>query len=183
MRRVLLGLALVGVVALAGCSSSSGNTAAPATSSPMETAAADIVGVAGSNADLSTLVTAVKAAGLVGTLQGAGPFTVFAPTNEAFAALPAGVVDQILLPCNKDALAKILTYHVISGKVTAMDITPGNVETVEGQSVKLATEGGVTVNDAKVVTADVPVGNGVVHLIDTVLVPSDVDVTMLKTTC
>jgi uncharacterized surface protein with fasciclin (FAS1) repeats len=185
MRRAVVGLSLIGLVALAGCSSSSGSGAASSTTpSPTQSsAAADIVGVASATPDLSTLVTAVKAAGLVSTLQGTGPYTVFAPTNEAFAALPAGVVDSLLLSCNKDALTKVLTYHVVSGKVMSTDIQPGKVATVEGQTVKLGTSGGVTVNDANVVTADVPASNGVVHVIDKVLVPSDVDVSMLKTSC
>jgi len=184
MRRALVGLSLMGIVALAGCSSSSTGATSSVTPSPTPTAAAaDIVGVAAGTADLTTLVAAVKAADLVGTLQGAGPLTVFAPTNEAFAALPTGVVDKLLLPCNKDALTKVLTYHVVSGKVTSMDIKPGDVATVEGQTIKLATEGGVKVNDATVTTADVPASNGVVHIIDKVLVPSDVDVTTLKGTC
>ena len=183
MRRALVGLSLIGVVALAGCSSSGSGAASSGTPSPTQTAAADIVGVAGATADLSTLVTAVEAADLVSTLQGAGPFTVFAPTNDAFAALPPGVVDKLLLSCNKDALTKVLTYHVVSGKVMSTDIQPGNVATVEGQTVKLATSGGVTVNDANVIKADVPASNGVVHVIDKVLVPSDVDVSMLKATC
>jgi uncharacterized surface protein with fasciclin (FAS1) repeats len=185
MRRALVGLSLVGFVALAGCSSSPGtNAASSMTPSPTQSsAAADIVGVASATPDLSTLVTAVQAAGLVSTLQGTGPYTVFAPTNEAFAALPAGVVDKLLLSCNKDALTKVLTYHVVSGKVMSTDIQPGNVATVEGQKIKLGTSGGVTVNDANVVTADVPASNGVVHVIDKVLVPSDVDVSMLKASC
>ncbi len=183
MRRALVGLTLLGVVALAGCSSSGSDGASSAKPSATPTAAADIVGVAAGTPDLSTLVTAVKAADLVGTLSGTGPFTVFAPTNEAFAALPSGVVDKLLLPCNKDALTKVLTYHVVSGKVTSKDIKPGDVATVEGQTVKLSTDSGVKVNDATVTTADVSASNGVVHVIDKVLVPSDVDVSTLKATC
>jgi uncharacterized surface protein with fasciclin (FAS1) repeats len=116
---------------------------------------------------------------LVGTLSGEGPFTVFAPTNAAFEALPAGVLDALLLPENKDALAKILTYHVVSGSVMAADITDGDVATVEGQNVTLSTANGVTVNGANVVIADVATDNGVVHVIDAVLIPSDVDVAAL----
>lgn len=183
MRRALVALSLVGVVALAGCSSSGGDAAAPADPATTSAAAAtDIVAVAVATPDLSTLVAAVTAADLATTLQGAGPYTVFAPTNDAFAALPAGLVDQLLLPCNKDALTKVLTYHVVSGKVLAADITPGDVETVEGGTVALTTDP-VKVNGATVVTADVPASNGVVHVIDKVLVPSDVDVTTLKTAC
>jgi uncharacterized surface protein with fasciclin (FAS1) repeats len=184
MRRALVGLALVGFVALTGCSSSGTDAASSMTPSPTQSSAPGaIVAVASATPDLSTLVTAVQAAGLVSTLQGTGPFTVFAPTNDAFAALPAGVVDKLLLSCNKDALTKVLTYHVVSGEVMSADIQPGSVETVEGQKVKLGTSGGVTVNDANVVTADVPASNGVVHVIDKVLLPSDVDVSMLKGSC
>ncbi len=139
--------------------------------------------MASSNSDLSTLVAAVDAAGLVPTLQGDGPFTVFAPTNEAFAALPDGLLDQLLLPCNQDALSQILTYHVVAAKVPSSDVTAGDVETVQGGTITLGTDGGVTVNDATVTTADVEASNGVVHVIDGVLVPSDVDVTALATTC
>jgi uncharacterized surface protein with fasciclin (FAS1) repeats len=119
----------------------------------------------------------------VPTLQGDGPFTVFAPTNEAFAALPDGLLDQLLLPCNQEALSQVLTYHVVAGKVTSSDIAPGEVATVEGQNVTLATDNGVMVNDSTVTTADVDASNGVVHIIDGVLVPSDVDLGSLTTAC
>jgi len=127
------------------------------------------------------LVAAINAADLGETLSGEGPFTVFAPTNEAFAALPAGVLDALLLPENKDALTKILTYHVVSGNVLAADITDGDVTTVEGQNVTLSTADGVTVNGATVVTADIVTDNGVIHVVDAVLVPADVDVAALTT--
>ena len=130
-------------------------------------------------ANFSTLVAAINAAGLVETLNGEGPFTVFAPTNAAFAELPAGVLDALLLPENKDALVKILTYHVVPGTVLAADIADGDVATVEGQNVTLSTANGVTVNGANVVTADVLASNGVIHVIDAVLVPADVDVAAL----
>ena len=130
-----------------------------------------IVAVASSNQDLSTLVAAVKAAGLVDTLSGAGPFTVFAPTNEAFAALPKGTLASLLRPENKAKLKAILLYHVVSGKVTSAQIAPGDVTTVGGQSVTVATTGGVKINDASVVTPDVEASNGIVHVIDKVLLP------------
>jgi uncharacterized surface protein with fasciclin (FAS1) repeats len=148
-------------------------TEAPATD------AGTIVEVAASNPDFSTLVAAVKAAGLVDTLSGDGPFTVFAPTNEAFDALPAGVLDALLLPKNKDALTSILTYHVVSGEVTADMVKPGEVATVEGSTIDLSTEGGVKVNDANVVATDVEASNGVIHVIDAVLVPPTVEVAAL----
>jgi uncharacterized surface protein with fasciclin (FAS1) repeats len=146
-----------------------------------EASVGTIVDVASANPDFSTLVAAIGAAGLGETLSGEGPFTVFAPTNEAFAALPAGVLDALLLPENKDALTKILTYHVVSGAVMAADITDGDVATVEGQNVTLSTADGVTVNGATVVTADIVTENGVIHVVDAVLVPADVDVAALTT--
>ena len=138
-----------------------------------------IVDIAVGSKDHSTLVAAVKAADLVATLQSAGPFTVFAPTNDAFAALPEGVLDALLLPKNKAVLAKILTYHVVSGQVMAADVTDGDVATVEGQTVKLSTKGGVTVNGAPVISADVMASNGVIHAIDGVLLPADIDLSKL----
>jgi uncharacterized surface protein with fasciclin (FAS1) repeats len=150
-------------------------TEAPATEAPATEELGDIVAVASGAGSFSTLVAAVEAAGLVETLQGEGPFTVFAPTDEAFAALPAGLLDKLLMPENKDLLAKILTYHVVAGKVMAADVMAGEVATVEGQNITLGTEGGVTVNGANVVTADVEASNGVIHVIDAVILPPDVD--------
>lgn len=133
--------------------------------------AADIVDTAVGAGSFKTLVTAVKAAGLVDTLKGPGPFTVFAPTDEAFAKLPKDKLDALLK--DKAALTKVLTYHVVPGKVMAADVKPGMVKTVEGQSLTLATAGGgVQVNGAKVVKADVPASNGVIHAIDTVVLPN-----------
>ncbi len=139
----------------------------------------DIVAVASANPNFSTLVAAVGAAGLVETLQGAGPFTVFAPTNDAFAALPAGLVDALLLPENKDALTQILTYHVVSGKVLAADVVAGDVPTVQGTNITITTDGGVKIFDANVVQTDVMATNGVIHVIDQVLVPDGLDVAAL----
>lgn len=182
-------LSALTALSLAACGSSSTTAAstsvapstsaasAPASSAPA--AAGTIVDVAASNPDFSTLVAAVKAAGLVDTLNGAGPFTVFAPTNEAFAALPAGLVDKLLLPQNKDVLAKILEYHVVASKVMAADVKDGKVPTVEGSTITITTMDGVKVNDAKVVKADIVTSNGVIHVIDKVLVPADVDVSKL----
>jgi uncharacterized surface protein with fasciclin (FAS1) repeats len=131
-----------------------------------------IVDVASSISDFSTLVAAVKAAGLVDTLSGPGPFTVFAPTNAAFAKLPKGTVESLLKPENKEALTKILTYHVVSGKVPSTAIKPGAVKTVEGSTVSLKLMGKtVMVNNAKVIKADVPASNGIIHVIDTVIMP------------
>jgi uncharacterized surface protein with fasciclin (FAS1) repeats len=143
------------------------------------TAPGTIVDVAVGAGNFTTLVAAVTAADLVETLSGEGPFTVFAPTDEAFAALPAGVLDALLLPENKATLAKILTYHVVSGMVMAADVTDSDVATVEGQTVKLSTMGGVMVNNATVISADVMASNGVIHAIDAVILPPDVDVAKL----
>ncbi len=131
--------------------------------------AQDIVDTAVKAGNFKTLVTAVQAAGLVDTLKGPGPFTVFAPTDEAFAKVPKAQLDALL--ADKAKLTKVLTYHVVSGAVMAKDVKPGMVKTVEGSSLTLATTGGVTVNGAKVVAADVKASNGVIHAIDTVLMP------------
>jgi uncharacterized surface protein with fasciclin (FAS1) repeats len=132
---------------------------------------ADIVDTAVTAGSFTTLVAAVKAAGLVDTLKGAGPFTVFAPTDEAFAKLPAGTVDALLQDIPK--LKKILTYHVVSGKVMAADVVKlKSATTVEGSDVKIDASSGVKVNDSTVVTPDVAADNGVIHIIDTVLLPA-----------
>lgn len=135
----------------------------------------DIVDVAAANGSFSTLVAAVKAAGLVDTLKGDGPFTVFAPTDEAFAKLPAGTVENLLKSENKDKLTAILTYHVVSGKVMAADVVKiDSATTVQGQSVNVTTnDGSVMINNANVVMADVKAINGVIHVIDTVLLPKE----------
>ncbi len=133
----------------------------------------DIVDTAVAAGDFKTLATALKAADLVETLKGKGPFTVFAPTDAAFAKLPTGVLDDLLKPENKKKLADILTYHVVSGKVMAADVVKlTKAKTVEGTDVSIKVAGGkVTVNDAKVVTTDIACTNGVIHVIDTVLLP------------
>lgn len=136
--------------------------------------AADIVDTAVGAGKFTTLVAAVKAAGLVETLKGPGPFTVFAPTDAAFAALPAGTVESLLKPENKAKLVAILTYHVLPGKIMAADIAGKKLDakTVEGQTVAVdSTGGGVKVNQATVTTADVVADNGVIHIIDSVLLP------------
>ncbi len=133
---------------------------------------ADIVDTAVKAGSFSTLVAAVQAAGLVDTLKGAGPFTVFAPTDEAFAKLPEGTVEGLLKDIPQ--LKKILTYHVVSGKVMAADVVKlTSAKTVEGSDVKIdASNGGVKVNNATVATPDVAADNGVIHVIDTVLLPA-----------
>lgn len=184
-------LATVGVAAAvsllaAACSdddSDSTTTTAPAETTMGDDAAAEetgtIIDVAADNPDFSTLVAAVQAADLVDTLSGDGPFTVFAPTNDAFAALPEGTVDELLLPENQDALATILTYHVVSGAVMSSDLSDGQeVETVQGETLTVGvSDSGVTLTDAggntvNVVMADVEASNGVIHAIDGVVLPS-----------
>jgi uncharacterized surface protein with fasciclin (FAS1) repeats len=132
----------------------------------------DIVDTAVGAGSFTTLVAAVEAAGLVDTLKGEGPFTVFAPTDDAFAALPEGTVDTLLLEENRDQLVAILTYHVVPGAVMSTDLSDGmTATTVQGGDLTIGTEGGVTVNGANVVTADIEASNGVIHVIDTVIIP------------
>jgi uncharacterized surface protein with fasciclin (FAS1) repeats len=139
--------------------------------SSVAAAATDIVDTAISAGQFKTLVKAVQEAGLVDTLKGKGPFTVFAPTDEAFAKLPPGTLEALLN--NKEKLAQVLTYHVVAGKLKAGDVKPGEVKTVEGQSVSVRSQGGaVMVNNAKVIKTDIMASNGVIHVIDTVLLPN-----------
>jgi len=134
----------------------------------------DIVDTAVSAGSFNTLVTAVKAAGLVDTLKGEGPYTVFAPTDEAFAKLPAGTLDSLLEPANRDQLVAILTYHVVPGRIMSADIAGKkvNVETVQGQTISVDATDGVRVNGANVTGADIDASNGVIHVIDTVMLPA-----------
>jgi uncharacterized surface protein with fasciclin (FAS1) repeats len=133
----------------------------------------DLVDTAVAAGSFKTLAAALQAAGLVDTLKGAGPFTVFAPTDEAFAKLPAGTVESLLKPENKARLTAILTYHVVPGAVTAAQVTSlKSAKTVNGQSIAIATSGGtVMVDKAKVVKTDIRASNGVIHVIDTVILP------------
>ena len=131
--------------------------------------AQDIVDTAVKAGNFKTLVAAVQAAGLVDTLKGPGPFTVFAPTDEAFAKIPKATLVGLL--ADKAALTKVLTYHVVPGKVMAKDVTAGKVKTVQGQELTAATSGGVMVDQSKVIATDVAASNGVIHAIDTVLMP------------
>jgi len=157
MKRFCLSVFLAGAMALA---------LVPAVS------AADIVDTAIAG-EFNTLVAAVKAAGLVDTLKGDGPFTVFAPTDEAFAKLPEGTLESLLQPENKAKLQSILTYHVVSGKVMSSDVVNlDSATSVEGSSIAIKTmDGNVMVNDARVTTADIETSNGVIHVIDSVILP------------
>ena len=132
----------------------------------------DIVDTAVAAGNFTTLATALTAAGLVETLKGDGPFTVFAPTDAAFAALPAGTVEDLLKPENKDKLVAILTYHVVAGKVMAADLTEGMMaKTVNGADATITLDGGAKVNGAAISTADIEASNGVIHVIDAVILP------------
>ena len=158
IRKLALGVAMASSLALAG-------TAAQAD---------DIVDIAVGNGSFNTLVAAVQAADLVDVLKSDGPFTVFAPTDEAFAALPAGTVESLLLPENKDQLIAVLTYHVVPGTVMAADVMnkQTSATTVEGSTVRInALQGGVKVEGANVVAADIVADNGVIHVIDKVILP------------
>ena len=132
----------------------------------------DVVDVAVENGSFTTLVAAVKAAGLVDTLKGKGPFTIFAPTDAAFSKLPDGTVEMLLKPDNKDKLTAVLTYHVVAGKVMAKDVVKlDSAKTLQGQSVMVKTDMGVMINNAHVVMPDVKASNGVIHVIDAVIIP------------
>ncbi len=173
-------LALTAITALpfaayagSGCGSCSSEKAEQA-SYKADAKKADIVDTAVAAGSFNTLVAAVQAAGLVDTLKGEGPFTVFAPTDEAFAALPEGTVESLLLPENKDKLIAILTYHVVPAKVKAKDVAAGEAATVNGQTATIEiADGNVTIEGANVVTTDVWASNGVIHVIDQVILPSE----------
>jgi len=143
-----------------------------ALSVPSRAADKDIVDTAVAAGSFKTLAAALKAAGLVDTLKGAGPFTVFAPTDEAFAKLPAGTVEELLKPENKAKLTAVLTYHVVPGKVMAADVKTMKAKTVNGSELDVKVAGStVMVDKATVVKTDIPASNGVIHVIDTVLIP------------
>jgi uncharacterized surface protein with fasciclin (FAS1) repeats len=169
---LLAGVLALGTVGLAACGSDS-NSSSATTTTAASAEKSTIVSAAAANPDFSTLVSAVTTAGLVDTLSGAGPFTVFAPTNEAFAKLPAGTLDSL----TPEQLKSILTYHVIAGEVMAKDVKAGKVKTVNGEEITIAVVGDkVTITDAKgntvnVTKTDITTDNGVIHVIDGVLMP------------
>ncbi len=147
----------------------------PSPSNNTAPASKNIVEQAASSNEFQTLAKAIKAAGLEQQLAGKGPYTVFAPTDKAFAALPKGVVDELLKPENKELLAQLLSYHVVPGTVTSTQIKPGEVKTLVGEpvTVKRSQDGTVTVNNAKVTQADIQASNGVIHAVDQVILPPD----------
>ena len=180
--------AIAVALTLAACSGTTDEPVAPET--PAETPAetpdettedelGTIVDVAVATDGFATLVAAVQAAGLVETLQSEGPFTVFAPTDDAFAALPAGLLEKLLLPENIDILVTILTYHVVSGTVLAADIVAGEVTPVQGEAITVSVDGGVSVNGASVVLADVLAANGVIHVFAADILPPGLDISTL----
>jgi uncharacterized surface protein with fasciclin (FAS1) repeats len=152
------------------CGSSSKSSDSPATGTTEAAATGDIVDTAIAAGNFTTLVKALQEAGLVETLKGPGPFTVFAPTDEAFAKLPAGTVEGLL--ADKAKLTAVLTYHVVSGSVSAADVSGmTTAKTVEGSDLKVDASSGVKINDATVIKADIKTSNGIIHVIDTVLLP------------
>lgn len=178
-RLIVLGVAVLGVAGIAaGCGDDedeNGTTAAETTTEESAAAAEpeNVVAAAQATPELSTLVEAITAAGLAETLSGPGPYTVFAPTNAAFEALPPGQLDDLLKPANKQQLADILTYHVAEGEVLSSDLEDGQtIPTLQGENLEITVDGSsVRVNGAAVETADVQTGNGVVHIIGEVLTP------------
>lgn len=148
----------------------------PTTEEPAPTDTGTIVEVASGDESFSTLVQAIEAAGLAETLSSEGPYTVFAPTNDAFEALPEGTLDQLLQPENQETLTQILAYHVLPQEVPAADVAPGDVDTVAGAPITITVDdaGNVMVNEATVTQTDVEASNGVIHAIDQVLLPPDV---------
>ena len=186
-KRIWATIAVAASLTLIGAACTTDSSSSTSTSSAVETSMASaapdtssmtVTEIAASNPDFTTLVAAVEAAGLTETLSGTGPYTVFAPTNDAFDALPEGTVETLLKPKNQDQLAAILAYHVVEGKVMAADVQPGEVTTVNGATFEVSTgmDGGVEITDgqgntANVTTTDIEASNGVIHVIDAVLLP------------
>lgn len=182
MKKVLLSSIVVATLALTGCAAGGTESMSdePVEQEIVTETPGNIVEVATEAGDFTTLLAAIEAAGLVETLEGPGPFTVFAPTDEAFAALPAGLLDALLLEENRDVLAQILTYHVVSGEVLAADVVAGDVPSVEGSAITITTDNGVVLNgSAEVILTDVKASNGVIHAINAVILPPGLDVNAL----
>lgn len=180
----IFGVSVIAVALLAACSSNEGATTSTEGSTPAEEVTVinvpgNIADVARSNGEFSTLVAALTAAGLVEILQGDELLTVFAPTDAAFANLPAGLLEKLLLPENEEILIAILTYHVVSGRVTSAELESGEILSNEGSPLSIFNNGFIRVNSANVVLADVEASNGVLHVLDTVLVPPSIDLTKI----
>lgn len=169
--QVSAGIALTNILSILpsqACLSSNSASSVQASAKPAST----ISDIAASNSSFSTLVEALKAAGLVETLSGQTQLTVFAPTNEAFAALPKGTLERLLKPENQEALRKVLTYHVVAGSLESKALRSGRVNSVEGSPVNIrVTNNQIRINDARVISADVKASNGVIHVIDRVILP------------
>ena len=172
---------LCAALLLAACAGRSDDASLdPSAASDAESAGrGGLVETATTRDGLASFIRAVEAADLTDTLQSDGPFTIFAPTDEAFAALPAGVLDRLLLPENTRLLARILTYHVVSGEILAGDIVTGRLATLEGFDLRIDTTAGMSVNGTNILIADIRASNGVIHVIDAVLLPPDLDVDSL----
>jgi uncharacterized surface protein with fasciclin (FAS1) repeats len=187
MRKALLAGLAVAALTISGCAAAEEVIEEPAVieeitpaPEPEEESLGDIVDVAVAAGSFNTLAAALTAAGLIDTLKGDGPFTVFAPTDEAFAALPEGLVDALLLEENRDILIQILTYHVVAGSVYSTDVTTGDVPSLEGSNISITVNGGVVLNgSANVIAVDVEASNGVIHVIDAVILPPGLDVSAL----
>lgn len=194
MRKSLVAGIAVAALALTGCAAETEEvidevdtvqeeveeTVAPEETDEATEAPGTIVEVAVGAGSFTTLVAAIEAAGLVDVLSGDGPFTVFAPTDDAFAALPEGLLDALLLEENREVLVQILTYHVVGAEVFSADVTTGDVASLEGSTIAVeVTDAGVTVNGANVIAVDVEASNGVIHVIDQVILPEGLDVTPL----
>jgi uncharacterized surface protein with fasciclin (FAS1) repeats len=186
MRKALLAGLAIAALTISGCAAAEEEVVeepqetAVEEMAPMEPALGDIVDVAVAAGSFTTLAAALEAAGLVDTLKGEGPFTVFAPTDEAFEALPEGLLEKLLLEENKDILIQILRYHVVSGAVYSSDVTAGDVTTVEGSAISIDVTDGVVLNgSARVITVDIDASNGVIHVIDQVILPPGLDISGL----
>jgi uncharacterized surface protein with fasciclin (FAS1) repeats len=173
--------ALIAVMMLAACSSTDVEQEAADEPQPaavtLNPMSGTIIEVATAADDFTLLLAALEAAGLVRALSGSDPFTVFAPTDAAFAALPPGALETLLLPGNTRHLKELLAYHVVPGTVLSTEVAAGEIITVQGEAITLATEGGITVNGANLTAADVLTTNGVIHVIDTVILPPSFDLT------
>jgi len=180
-RARVLTAALIAAMTLSACSKTAieqGATDGPQQASEMLSATSGtIIEVAAAADDFTLLLAALEAAGLVRALSGSDPFTIFAPTDAAFAALPPGALETLLLPGNTRHLKELLAYHVVPGTVLSTEVAAGEIITVQGEAITLATEGGITVNGANLIAADVLTTNGVIHVIDAVILPPSFDLT------
>ncbi len=181
MRLLIINILILPIVASCASETAQAPTASPTVSpvpsiaaSPTPQAGGTIVEVAASNPALKNMTVAIQASGLTAILEGQGPFTVFAPTDQAFASVPAATRQRLLQPQNRKTLTQILSYHVVPGELSSSQLRPGAVKTLEGQTLNVKTGSQLTVNDAKVSQPDIQASNGVIHVIDHIIVPPDV---------